>query len=344
MARTIKQWLIPIRRHFGSQRGSSMIIMALAITAIMGMMAIVIDGGYAYGEKRQMQNAADAGALAGLRTYWIEKFPNETARKQAAQQKACEYAALNGAQSCTATFLNATNSHPNSGPNCPSIYILKVTTSKTFNTFFAGAIGRNQLSVGGSSKAQVQGLASSSILWPVIPKKQTFQIPSCYASDPCGTPSCPKYEIWNSSKEAAGNAGWLNWNREGHVGASFPCPDQGEPGLVCELLDPSASGYWRVGEWVPGDPGLKNGSAVRDAVESWMCKHVTVPVWDQISGTGNNTMYRIAGFAEFVLTDTNLTGNPKWIKGQFVRWSDSGASNHDDCEDFNYLCNVHLVN
>jgi len=59
--------------------GQALIIFALAIVALTGLLVIAVDGGSIYLDKRRLQNAADAGALAGgdaaeslpLRTYYI---------------------------------------------------------------------------------------------------------------------------------------------------------------------------------------------------------------------------------------------------------------------------------
>src|SRR2546423_7010572 len=59
--------------------GQALIIFALAILALTGLLVIAVDGGSIYLDKRRLQNAADAGALAGgdaaeslpLRTYYI---------------------------------------------------------------------------------------------------------------------------------------------------------------------------------------------------------------------------------------------------------------------------------
>src|SRR5213079_1971775 len=58
--------------------GQALIIFALAIVALTGLLVIAVDGSI-YLDKRRLQNAADAGALAGgdaaeslpLRTYYI---------------------------------------------------------------------------------------------------------------------------------------------------------------------------------------------------------------------------------------------------------------------------------
>lgn len=48
-----------------SERGQSLVLVTLLLIALIGMLALVLDGGNAYFKRRAAQNAADAGALAG---------------------------------------------------------------------------------------------------------------------------------------------------------------------------------------------------------------------------------------------------------------------------------------
>src|SRR5207245_7626224 len=54
--------LIRIRR---SRSGQAIVVMALAMVAICGMLALAIDAGRLYFQRRLTQDAVDAGALAG---------------------------------------------------------------------------------------------------------------------------------------------------------------------------------------------------------------------------------------------------------------------------------------
>src|ERR1700730_3239662 len=55
-----------MRRPLGHrQRGQSIVLAAVAMVAIVGGIAIVIDAGIFFVVQRQLQTAADAGALAG---------------------------------------------------------------------------------------------------------------------------------------------------------------------------------------------------------------------------------------------------------------------------------------
>src|SRR5260221_13985986 len=73
----------PIAR---SERGQSAVIVALLLVALVGMLALVLDGGNAFWQRRVAQNAADAGALAGARE-WCN-----TQNATSAANRATEYA------------------------------------------------------------------------------------------------------------------------------------------------------------------------------------------------------------------------------------------------------------
>src|SRR4051812_46344703 len=49
----------------GRERGQVLVIMALAMIALLGITGVAVDMGYAYAHRREVQNAADAAALAG---------------------------------------------------------------------------------------------------------------------------------------------------------------------------------------------------------------------------------------------------------------------------------------
>ncbi len=53
------------RNHSLSERGQSIVIIALLMFVLIGISALVLDGGLGYANRRQAQNAADAAALAG---------------------------------------------------------------------------------------------------------------------------------------------------------------------------------------------------------------------------------------------------------------------------------------
>ena len=55
-----------------SERGQMLVIVAVALTALIAMAGLVIDGGMALSNRRQVQNASDAAALAGARVLGLD--------------------------------------------------------------------------------------------------------------------------------------------------------------------------------------------------------------------------------------------------------------------------------
>jgi Flp pilus assembly protein TadG len=60
-----------------------------------------------------------------------------------------------------------------------------------------------------------------------------------------------------------------------------------------------------------GNPGISSG--IKDDLTSIIGKAVTVPIYDQVTGNGSNSQYRIVGFGAARLMDVKLTGNNKYV-------------------------------
>jgi hypothetical protein len=111
-------------------------------------------------------------------------------------------------------------------------------------------------------------------------------------------------DIWNGQN--AGNFGWLSWTG-----------DPGEPTLVDSLTQPGDVETYKnpadvndhilaSDKWAQGRPGVANGKHVRSALNALKNVPITVPVWDTVTGSGNNVQYHIVGFATVKITDYQL--------------------------------------
>ncbi len=78
------------------ERGSVVVLLALAFTALTGFAALVTDVGIIYAQHAHLQNAVDAAALAG-----VQELPGDPAQAQAVAE---EYAQRNGVQAIEVTF------------------------------------------------------------------------------------------------------------------------------------------------------------------------------------------------------------------------------------------------
>src|SRR5262245_16998345 len=115
--------------------GQVLVVFAIVVAVLLGMVGLVLDGGLLMATHRQVQNAADAGALAAAVELMDDKKP-EAARAMAATY-VLEY---NGLVDATVTV----NIPPTSGPHAGSTRHVEVIVSSPYDTIFAHLVGVRQ--------------------------------------------------------------------------------------------------------------------------------------------------------------------------------------------------------
>ncbi|MGC8780014.1 MAG: pilus assembly protein TadG-related protein [Anaerolineae bacterium] len=129
--------MVQFRRSSRSaEAGQTMAYVALAMVALLALAALAIDVGLAYSTRRHMQNAADAGALAGAQALCRGEGAD------GARAAALRYAVANGAQTA-----NVTVEQVGLGGS------VSVTARNTVGTFLAGVVGLRQVNVGADAQA-----------------------------------------------------------------------------------------------------------------------------------------------------------------------------------------------
>ena len=120
------------------------------------------------------------------------------------------------------------------------------------------------------------------------------------------TPGSLLPDIFNGIQP--GNFGWLTWAGSPNV-PTLPV-SLTPPGDSSTYVNPAntADHVISVGDWVKGKPGVANSSNVRNALDVLKTIDINVPIWDQTSGNGNNTMYRVVGFAKVRIINYQLPG------------------------------------
>ncbi len=145
-----------MRKRNIDERGQALVIVVLAMVGLIGLLSLIIDGGMAFAARRQMQNAADAGALAAVRKlYALYEGPHDATDEQAIYDAVIQYAVANGVADPTdveAWFINDSQAHtgiplPGNGGIPSDAVGVEVTTSTSFDSFFATVIGRDELAV-----------------------------------------------------------------------------------------------------------------------------------------------------------------------------------------------------
>jgi Flp pilus assembly protein TadG len=285
------KWYRAIQRD---ERGATIVWVGLMAISLMAMLALALDGGYAYAQRRRMQVAADAAAVGGAR---VLAFGGNTTQIESAIE---QLVSANAADSFGWSLLNGNRT-------------VEVTASLSFPTFFAGVLGRDQMTASATAQATLGYVSRVGGLFPMITEVQDFEPDR-------------EYTLFADDLEAPGNFGWLDWDG----------PPVGNDELVENMRNPGRSGEWQIGTWVPGGPGVDSSIGVRDALEAWLNDHagedlhVTIPFYEEVRDTGSNTEYRIIGFGEFALTEYRLTGANKYVKGQFKKWAKIGLGGGPD--------------
>jgi Flp pilus assembly protein TadG len=152
------------------ERGQVLVLFVLALVAIIGITGLVLDGGAAFGQRRQQQNVADTAAMAAAVTH-----ANTTGA----------YAAKRSAAVSRALVISNTNGYPN-GVNGTNITITdtvltasgvrySVSVQRPHRNSFAGLFGQPTWPVGASAAA-VSGIPNAAVgAMPLIFNIKTFQ-------------------------------------------------------------------------------------------------------------------------------------------------------------------------
>jgi len=297
--RSKKAALMISKLKLTDEKGVAAIVVAIVMITLLMSLGLVVDIGRDYQVRRQLQTAADAAALAGA----IDLAKDQS--QDVALATAQSYANKNfssGFDNLDITF--------------PGAKTVDVTVKKAEPTFFAGILGQNSVQV--AAHAVAGGQLLTTVYEGVVPIIMPFQ-----TIDAIG----PNQEsTFNLAGDTDGPQQGLFWL------VNFSGPGAGTPDYADWIED----GYpdpVSIGDTAAGT-GMK--AALKSALDERLGEHpkMIVPVYDDTQDTGGSKTYNVVGFAEFVLTDFQLTGNPKTISGYFttgrmVKGSSDGSATHD---------------
>jgi Flp pilus assembly protein TadG len=122
--------------HQKSERGQALILLVLGIMGLIGMTALAVDGGNAFLDRRQAQNAADTAALAAA----LAKVRGQN-WNSAALSRASNNGYDNNGTSNTVQLYNP----PINGPYAGNGEYVQVVITSHVKTFFGAVIGQNQI-------------------------------------------------------------------------------------------------------------------------------------------------------------------------------------------------------
>ena len=292
------------RLHFDS--GQTLIWFALSLVVLLGIAALAVDVGRLYGERRRMQNAADAAALAGAHELCQGRSDAE------AVAMATDYAiARNGAQWATPI---------------PSGETMDVTVGETVNNVFAIFLNANSTTVSAHAKARCEKTQTGCATWPLSLDMNKFTAMGCGESfvislDQPGygstcPPGCDCSRVF-TGLNANPQFGWIN-----------NCSEIGDPSCNGAVIE--------VDQCVVGEPGVPAGNWIGingSNLVNWYTDGnppVRIPLFNGSCSGG----YNIAGFGCFVLTspDYRISWPIPELPGQICETTiDRGIRMKVDC-------------
>lgn len=153
-----------------AEKGQTLVIVALVLTVLMLMAGLAIDVGTAYNTRRDLQNAADAGALAGAQRLC------DGATQAVAEDIAEQVAGMNVVTTMyTSTVFTATSTVVTAARD------MTVVASAQAPTYFMRLppISAESIPVSTDAKAQCSCAASAGGLWPIAFDFPTWDPAEC---------------------------------------------------------------------------------------------------------------------------------------------------------------------
>jgi len=145
-----------IKRVSAGQRGQVLVIAALSLFVLLLFVALAVDVGFWYGQRRHMQNAADSGALAGAWELCFGSRANATAAATA-------YAVFNGADG---DMVHVDIVDADGTPDATNGNTVVVTAGVMARTFFARVLFP-EVEVRAVAAANCAPTSAGCGLWPV---------------------------------------------------------------------------------------------------------------------------------------------------------------------------------
>jgi Flp pilus assembly protein TadG len=277
------------------ERGAVVVISAVFVVVILIMAALVVDIGALHDERRQLQNGADAAALGVAQTCAVTGV--------------CP---LPGSRLATAGSL-ANGNALDSATTVDSVIVDEAKKTVTVKTSTKAANGGTILpyafaqSFTGSSGATVHAKATAT--WSGLKRATVIPLTMSLCEFNAATSTNTVFDVpvrivfhkdagtcksGPSGSDLPGGYGWVRDSNDSN-------PDD------CNVT-PS------VGDLLPDDTGLP-GTPHSCNLNTLLGKDILVPIYNSLTGTGTNGIYKIYGFGEFHLTGFFFSNSEKGTTG-----------------------------
>lgn len=314
------------------EQGQSALIVALAMIGIIAFLALVVDAGSVYAQRRQTQNAVDAASYAGAdRLAAPDPTSHSRATNGQVMSAVTNYAQRNGLDPTKLQAHYVTRDHDNNpvvdpnpleywgGANAQAPAVIggrpvdgvQVVATKQFNSFFAGVVGINSFSVAGNSFAYCAPplVSAPAVATPPINSNGTccgqVVFPIALNIDTFTDENGDGLKDVHFEESDPGFAGYQLWDKSGLTGPgnygyvhwSGQGTDSATLGqnMTDALNDVNTSGIQYVNDWIPS--ATSSFTSVEAKLRSAIGHSVIIPIYSHTSGTLPNLKYQITAFA-----------------------------------------------
>ena len=250
------------------------------------MVAFAVDTGALYQERRELQNGADAAAIAIAEDCALGSKPCTTPQAMATAQS---FADANAADS--AATVDTVNLDTAAKTVAVAVSTKRSDGGTIFRPFFAQVVGFDGTTVHAGASA-AWGYPSGLATFPIIISecewdRETNSGASLHDDDvlppPAGTPTLLKFHSGNAlarHDDCAAQAG-QDADGDGRLPGGFGWLDTGGNDCVAEVTEDF---------WVDTDPGSSpsNGCSAATVEDELLNKIVFIPWFDDLQGTGAN--------------------------------------------------------
>ena len=307
----------PMMRLLGrDESGAIGVLIAVFIGGgvLLGMGALAIDVGRLYQNRAELQNGADAAALAvakscasgtcnaGLAGGYANANASNLTAGQAAVDLVCGTGSLGAG--CVSPLL-ACPANPAAGTNYVDVRTSTGTPSGLLPPVFARTLVGNS----GYSGTNVKACAQAEWGPPKTASTVAFTISACewdkatnqgasFAAPPPNPPPAPSFDQVLKL----------------HTTTSGSCPSEPSgadgPGAFGWTDDTGTCSVTISNNTFGADTGVSAGNACKQALSTAQASRalVYIPIYTSLTGTGTNATYTLKGFAAFVVTGYHLSG------------------------------------
>jgi Flp pilus assembly protein TadG len=307
-----------VRRARRDEQGLSLVLVALLMVAMLTIAAIALDGGQTYSDRRQMQNASDAAALAGTRALEVARFRGgstaavDTTASSEASNNGADISVAGGHYVCTVIDKNNNDIAACSNTavwaaaaNVVNAGGVRVKAGRNRITSFATVIGIGSLSVNTTAAATIQVLTGADSPFMVCgnPLKGAESPPLLVAdaTQPTG---------WQVNSAAIGST----YNLHG--------PQISNCGAGSNSFKGLASGPVSLPQWVDAVTGVRAGPTRSLVAGINGCSGTNldecillVPICSDGRGQGSSTQLYCVGWGSFLVHQTGANKHTGDFRG-----------------------------